>query len=455
VTAKANVFPAKDAGMKTLFGAAMRKAAELTRRENVLEATQAIQRALSGQGPAEAADEQRRENPRLSAVAERSAEVRPSHRNAETESTENPVVPRNAAAILASAALARESIVNAWEQLRQADPSSLDLRLKQPAPARKAPAAPDRAAFVTRAFASDAGARDYKLYVPSYAGGGKRPLIVMLHGCTQDPDDFALGTGMNLIAEEQGFVVAYPKQSKRANQSGCWNWFNAGDQIRDAGEPGIIAGMTRSIMAEFDIDPKRIYVAGLSAGGAMATIMSATYPELYGAAGIHSGLPYRSATDAPSAFAAMRGHASPLANAQRASHRHSAKGRVRTIVFHGDSDPTVHPSNAEMIVAGARAGLTGATEQTHRGRSVGGRAYARTVIADASGAPHVEYWAIEGLGHAWSGGSLEGSYTDPKGPDASREMLRFFLEKPTKRRISPQAAGRSTERPIPNDVEPV
>jgi len=437
--------------MKTLFGAAMRKAAELTRRENVLEATQVIQRALSGRGPAQAADEQRPKNPRLSAVPESSAEVRPLHRNAKPES---PGLPRNAAAMLASAALATESITSAWEQLRRADPSSLDLRLKQPAPTRKAPAAPDRAAFVTRVFASDAGARDYKIYVPSHAGG-KRPLIVMLHGCTQDPDDFALGTGMNVLAEERGFVVAYPKQSKRANQSGCWNWFNAGDQIRDAGEPGIIAGMTLSIMAEFDIDPKRVYVAGLSAGGAMAAIMSATYPELYGAAGIHSGLPYRSATDAPSAFAAMRGHASPLANAQRANHRHSAKGRVRTIVFHGDSDPTVHPSNAEKIVAGARAELTSATQQTHRGRSAGGRAYARTVIADASGAAHVEYWAIEGLGHAWSGGSLEGSYTDPKGPDASREMLRFFLEKPTKRLISPQVGGHSVEKPMLNDVESV
>lgn len=413
--------------MKTLIGAAMRKAAELTRSQNVSEATQAIQRALSGGGVAKA-------------------------RGAESASLG---LPRNAAAILASAALARESIANALEQLHEAEPFGFELELKPCTPARKAPAEPVRAEFLTRAFDSEAGSRDYKIYVPNHAGGGKLPLIIMLHGCTQDPDDFALGTGMNLLAQEQRFIVAYPKQSKRANQSGCWNWFNAGDQIRDAGEPGIIAGMTQSIIAEFDIDPKRVYVAGLSAGGAMAAIMGATYPEIYRGAGIHSGLAYRSATDMPSAFAAMRGHASPAADAHRANHRHSAKARVRTIVFHGDSDSTVHPSNAETIVAAARSGLKGATQQTHHGRSTGGRAYARTVIADSSGAPHVEYWAIEGLGHAWSGGSLAGSYTDPKGPDASREMLRFFLESPTKHRTKPQVGGGSAERTISQEVSPL
>jgi poly(hydroxyalkanoate) depolymerase family esterase len=413
--------------MKTLIGAAMRKASELTRRQNVAEATQAIQRALSGGGVAKAQD---------AAAASLG-------------------LPRNATAILESAALVRKSLAKAFEQLRDAEPISLDPEPEQSTPARKAPAEPTRAAFLTRAFDSDAGSRDYKIYVPGYAGGGKRPLILMLHGCTQDPDDFALGTGMNLLAQEQRFIVAYPKQSKRANPSGCWNWFNAGDQLRDTGEPAIIAGMTQSIIAEFDIDPKRVYIAGLSAGGAMAAIMGATYPELYRSAGIHSGLAYRSATDMPSAFAAMRGHAGPAANTHRASHRHSAKGRVRTIVFHGDADPTVHPSNAETIVAAARAGLKGATQQTHHGRSAGGRAYARTVISDSSGAPHVEYWAIEGLGHAWSGGSLEGSYTDPKGPDASREMLRFFLESPTKHRTKPQAGDGSAAKMIASEVSPL
>jgi poly(hydroxyalkanoate) depolymerase family esterase len=252
----------------------------------------------------------------------------------------------------------------------------------------------------------------------------------MLHGCTQNPDDFAVGTGMNRLAEEHGIIVAYPGQPMSANQSACWNWFNPAEQMRDVGEPSIIAGITRTIMAEFDIDAERVYVAGLSAGGAMAAIMSATYPELYAATGIHSGLAYGSATDVASAFAAMRGSSSPAAPEQRKSHLKSANGRVRTIVFHGASDQIVHPSNAEMILAEARAGVTDPAQETRHDGSAGGRAYIRIVITDASGVPHVEHWAIEGLGHAWSGGSPEGSHTDQHGPDASREMLRFFLGGP-------------------------
>jgi poly(hydroxyalkanoate) depolymerase family esterase len=239
-----------------------------------------------------------------------------------------------------------------------------------------------------------------------------------------------VGTGMNQLAEEHGFIVGYPRQSERANQSACWNWFNLTDQMRDMGEPSIIAGITRSIMAGFDIDAERVYVAGLSAGGAMAGIMSVTYPELYAATGIHSGLAYGSATDVASAFAAMRGVSSPAAPTQRKGHLKSTNGRVRTIVFHGAFDQRVHPSNAEMIVAEARAGLADPAQETQHDGSEGGRAYTRTVITDASGVPHLEHWVIEGLGHAWSGGSPEGSYTDQRGPDASREMLRFFLGSP-------------------------
>ncbi len=421
--------------MKTLFGAAMRKATELTRRQNVLEATQTIQRALSTDEPGKATDASRPVSSWLGAAAKTFSYAGPRRLDS---GLANLALPRDAAAILESATLVGEAIADAWSQPAEAETSILDLRPSPSAPVRKAPAAPAAEAFVTRAYAAEAGARDYKLYVPTNVGG-KRPLIIMLHGCTQDPDDFARGTGMNSLAREGRFIVAYPKQSKRANQSGCWNWFNAGDQIRDSGEPAIIAGMTRSLMAEFDIDPKQVYVAGLSAGGAMAAVMSATYPELYGAAGVHSGLAYQSASDAASAFAAMRGLASAAPSPHPAGRRHGAKERVRTIVFHGGSDSTVHPANAETIVAAARAGLKGATQQTHHGRSDGGRAYARTVIADASGAPHVEYWAIEGLGHAWSGGSAEGSYTDPKGPDASREMLRFFLEDHVKPGVKPRA----------------
>ena len=162
----------------------------------------------------------------------------------------------------------------------------------------------------------------------------------------------------------------------------------------------------------------------------MAAIMAAAYPELYAATGIHSGLAYGSATDLASAFAAMRGGSSPIElapmQAPKTRHPEGANGRVRTIVFHGASDRTVDPSNAEAILAGARAGLSTSYE-TQLDGNAGGRAYRRTVINDASGASHAECWEIDGLGHAWSGGSPEGSYTDPRGPDASREMLRFFL----------------------------
>ncbi|MGH6821217.1 MAG: extracellular catalytic domain type 1 short-chain-length polyhydroxyalkanoate depolymerase, partial [Methylocella sp.] len=279
-------------------------------------------------------------------------------------------------------------------------------------------------------FTCAAGSRDYKIYVPRLINGRKRPLIIMLHGCAQNPDDFAVGTGMNRLAEVHGFIVAYPGQSMSANQTACWNWFKLTDQMRDAGEPSIIAGITRTIMAEFDIDSERVYVAGLSAGGAMAAIMSATYPELYAATGIHSGLAYGSATDMASAFAVMRGTSCPATPAHRKSPLKSANGHVRTIVFHGASDQMVHPSNVEMILAEARAGRTGPVQETRQDGSAGGRTYTRTVLADASGIHQAEYWAIEGLGHAWSGGSPEGSHTDQHGPDASREMLRFFLGSP-------------------------
>jgi poly(hydroxyalkanoate) depolymerase family esterase len=280
---------------------------------------------------------------------------------------------------------------------------------------------PDGARFEERAFANAAGRRAYKLYVPSSYGARPMPLVVMLHGCTQSPDDFAAGTGMNALAEELGFLVAYPAQTKAANASKCWNWFNVSDQQRDGGEPSLIAGITREILSDFSVAEGRVYVAGLSAGGAAAAVMGAAYPDLFAAVGVHSGLACGAAHDVASAFAAMRQGGAPSRGGGRT---------VPTIVFHGDRDTTVNPVNGEQVIAQSKAGsrLRATVES---GRSPGGVSYTRTVQTDGTGHPVLEHWVLHGVGHAWSGGSPAGSYTDPRGPDASREMMRFFLEQPT------------------------
>ena len=299
---------------------------------------------------------------------------------------------------------------------------------------------PAGARFLTSSYGNQAGSRTYKLYVPSSYHGQTLPLIVMLHGCTQSPDDFAAGTRMNVLAEEHGCLVAYPAQAASANSSKCWNWFKAEDQQRDGGEPSLIAGITRQIMADYPVDPRRVYVAGLSAGGAAAAVMAATYPDLYAAVGVHSGLAAGAASDLPSAFAAMQGGAT---TAPPRSGRVMAGGQGRlvpTIVFHGDQDRTVNPRNGDQVIAQARGATTTdlqATATVQQGQAPGGRAYRRTTHADKGGQTLLEQWVIQGAGHAWSGGSSAGSYTDPQGPDASREMLRFFLEHP-----HPTAAAR-------------
>jgi len=284
------------------------------------------------------------------------------------------------------------------------------------------------ARFEERSFVNEAGRRAYKLYVPGSFDGEPLPLLVMLHGCTQSPDDFAAGTRMNELAEEHTFLVAYPAQSHDANASGCWNWFNAGDQRRDRGEPSLIAGITRQIMSDFPVDPERVFAAGLSAGGATAAIMGATYPDLYRAIGVHSGLACGAARDMPSAFAAMRQGGNPAATG--ASHR--TGGRiVPTIVFHGDGDRTVHPLNGAQVVAQVAAQVHAEVKlgtTVTSGQTPGGIGYTRQVQSDETGRSVLEHWVLHGAGHAWSGGSASGSYTEPRGPDASREMVRFFLQ---------------------------
>jgi poly(hydroxyalkanoate) depolymerase family esterase len=295
---------------------------------------------------------------------------------------------------------------------------------------------PDGGQFVTRSFSNGVGRRAYKLYVPSGYHGQTLPLIVMLHGCTQSPDDFATGTRMNTLAEEHTCLVAYPAQAASANVSRCWNWFSPGDQQRDQGEPSLIAGITFQVMRDYSIDPRRVYVAGLSAGGAAAAIMGAAYPDLYAAVGVHSGLACGAARDVPTAFAAMRqGNVGVVDRSRGVSETEKAGRIVPTIVFHGDQDSTVHPRNGDHVIAQASAISTagstaGLQKQVKQGRKPGGHPYSRTSFADPSGAAILEQWVIHGAGHAWSGGSPAGSYTDPRGPDAAREMLRFFLEHP-------------------------
>jgi poly(hydroxyalkanoate) depolymerase family esterase len=295
------------------------------------------------------------------------------------------------------------------------------LRLRDPitrAPPSTSNIVPEGTRFIAGTFRNAAGSRTYKLFIPSRSQGQQLPLIVMLHGCTQSPDDFAAGTRMNFLAEEQNCFVVYPEQPSGANQAKCWNWFRTGDQRRGGGEPSLIAGITREIMRDHAIDPKRVYVAGLSAGGAAAAIMGATYTDLYASIGIHSGLACGAARDLPSAFVAMQGNVSEAIG---------TAGSMPTIVFHGDRDTTVHPNNGDRIIEQSAKAMS-PTTKVLRGRVPDGHAYTRTILIDAGGQAISEHWNIHGAGHAWSGGSPAGSYTDPRGPDATREMLRFFLE---------------------------
>jgi len=383
------------------------EAARFTKDGLLTEATAALQRLLGDKVGDGAGRQARSGPPTIDGTAERKSEPQPGRGG----NASRPSLP--------------EALRGFLDQIGQ---GGLQAFPGSPAPS----ATPEGAEFLSRNFSNQAGSRPYRLYIPSGYRGEPVPLIVMLHGCTQSPDDFAAGTRMNMAAERQTCLVAYPGQTSSANMQKCWNWFNEGDQRRDAGEPSLIAGITREVMRDYAIDPRRIYIAGLSAGGAAAAVMGDAYPDLYAAIGVHSGLACGAARDMPSAFAAMQRGSNGAA--PKAGARSRAQQRVvPAIVFHGDRDSTVNPRNGDAVVAQlaqAAAQPAALRMRTEQGQAAGGHAYTRTLHDSANGQTMIEQWMVHGAAHAWFGGSPAGTYTDPRGPDATAEMLRFFLQHP-------------------------
>lgn len=400
--------------MNKQFQSAMREATRLTQAGRLSEATALIQRTLQGAGAAASSD-----TPKTSPAADII--------EGEFRVTEPASAPAALPPLL----------------------SAITAEPPPAAPSRPAPATParipvpggtgDSGRFLSATYTAQAGTRPYKLYVPGGYRGQALPLLVMLHGCTQSPDDFAVGTRMNQLAEEHGCLVVYPAQVSAANASACWNWFEPANQRWGQGEPALIAGITRQVGATYAVDPRRVFVAGLSSGGAMAVIMAMTYPDLFAAVGCHSGLAYGAAHDLPSALRAMRQAEQPRAPRGVPAPVAVASPRVPPLImFQGDQDTTVHPRNADQLLAQWMALPTGDAfgaadappPEVLRGKVAAGLAYTRSSHLDASGQVRVECWLIHSAGHGWSGGSPEGSFTAPRGPDAAREMLRFFLAHP-------------------------
>ncbi len=293
----------------------------------------------------------------------------------------------------------------------------------QPLVAPPAPRTRNGGKVLAGEFVHSQGSRDYLLFVPSRWRGQRFPLLLMLHGCTQDPEDFARGTRMNVLAQEQGMLVLYPAQTGSANPARCWNWFSRMHQKRIVGEPALLAALTQSVIETYGVDPQRVYVAGLSAGAAMAVVLGQTWPDVYAAVGVHSGLAFGAAGDVMAALSVMRNGpdlAEPAAQ---------ITPPLPVIVFHGDADSTVHPENGAQVIAAALGG-TQVPVEVVQGASATGQTYTRSRYASGANGFSAEHWLLHGAGHAWAGGSAEGSFTDPAGPDASREMLRFFLQHP-------------------------
>jgi poly(hydroxyalkanoate) depolymerase family esterase len=298
--------------------------------------------------------------------------------------------------------------------------------MSTPADAQSAAAAPPAGSWEWHEYTAPAGARRYRLFVPARLPAGPRPLVVMLHGCTQDPDDFARGTRFNTLAAEAGVLVAWPEQPQARHGQKCWNWYDPAHQAAAGGEPALIAGITREVMAAHAVDPARVYLAGVSAGAAMAVNTAAAFPDLYAAVAAHSGVPYRAAAGVAQALAVMHGGSSDPAILAYAL-QDALGGRVLPLLaIHGAADAVLVPLNSRQL-AGQWAGVLGLTASASEHGEEGGRGVERTRWRGADGTTRVELLLVEGLGHAWSGGSPEGSYTDPRGPNASRRVLDFLL----------------------------
>ena len=398
--------------MTPSFDDLMRRAAALTRGGDLHAATAAIQRALGAALPASVPGARAAEPGAAGAargdVIEVEARVVPEPTDAP------PAAPRATPGAAPKTAPETPSPASANEPADEPANEHVNGHANEHANERGS------GSFIRGHHAEASRQLDYKLYIPPDAGARPLPLVVMLHGCTQDPDDFAAGTAMNEAARTQGFFVLYPAQSQRANPQRCWNWFKHNHQQRGRGEPALIAGMTRAVMARHAVDAQRVYVAGLSAGGAMAAIVGEAYPELFAAVGVHSGLAAGVAADLPSALAAMQGQG-------KAGRRDRASG-VPTIVFHGDADATVAAVNGAQVVA-ASVGTAASVEREQRPAGAG-RAHTRELHRAPDRSVVAEHWVVHGAPHAWSGGTAAGSYTDARGPDASAEMLRFFFEHP-------------------------
>ena len=440
--------------MNSTFRDLMRTATRLTRAGSLKQATQAIQRALSGakrSAHAEPARPETPSHPEAHNDVKGSSKVDPATPQAESMVLDGCVfevdtprpAPAPAAAAAAAAGFAHAPGVDSPAQ-RSHEPWHPDADVA-PSPTPDTAFAPALAGadeFSSGTHTHASLTRAYKLYAPAGAAGKPLALVVMLHGCTQNPDDFAAGTGMNERAREQGFFVLYPEQSQAANPQRCWNWFKHNHQQRGGGEPAFIASLTQVVMQQHGIDSRRVYIAGLSAGGAMAAIVASAYPEIFAAVGVHSGLPSGAASNVAEALSAMKSGATGLGLRTRASRVGSDSSAVPTIVFHGDQDQTVNARNGEQVIADvlgsaaaefAAAGEVSSaakTPQVEQGVSAKGRRFTRSTHHAQTGKALAEHWLVHGAGHAWSGGHASGSYTDASGPDATREMLRFFFDHP-------------------------